>query len=268
MTTLHPGPEIVSHRGGALLWPENSRIAFENTTRLAVEAVEFDVHPSRDGRLVVIHDATLERTTDGFGPVADQDWAALSRLILKGSGGAPMLLLEEVIAIFRQTPLALRLKIKCGVGRKPYPGLPATVVAALRDGGMLDRTILTSFQLPTVVEAVRHGPPRMHAWLVTPDAQVDLGLDGVIALARRSAVPMLALRWNMLHAAAVAEVRAASIGIGGWACNDAAAIGRMFDLGVDVFTTDRPDLAIARRAGQDTVGSSTSRSQSPTTLIA
>ena len=62
--------DIASHRGGALLWPENSRIAFEQTAKLPVEQVEFDVHPTRDGKLVVIHDDTLDRTTDGKGPVA------------------------------------------------------------------------------------------------------------------------------------------------------------------------------------------------------
>jgi glycerophosphoryl diester phosphodiesterase len=71
--------DIASHRGGALLWPENSRIAFENTAKLQVEQVEFDVHPTRDGKLVVIHDDTLDRTTDGKGPVAAQDWAAPCR---------------------------------------------------------------------------------------------------------------------------------------------------------------------------------------------
>src|SRR5262249_59777958 len=80
--------DIASHRGGALLWPENSALAFKQTARLPVEQVEFDVHPSRDGRLVVIHDATLERTTDGTGAVCQHDWADLARLILKGSGGA------------------------------------------------------------------------------------------------------------------------------------------------------------------------------------
>jgi glycerophosphoryl diester phosphodiesterase len=64
--------EIAAHRGGALLWPENSRLAFENTTRLAVEQVEFDVHFSADRQLVVIHDATLDRTTDGSGPICEQ----------------------------------------------------------------------------------------------------------------------------------------------------------------------------------------------------
>ena len=97
--------DIASHRGGALLWPENSRIAFENTTKLAVEQVEFDVHPTRDGKLVVIHDDTLDRTTDGRGPVAVQDWSTLSKLVLKGTGGQRMLLLDEVIEIFRPTPI-------------------------------------------------------------------------------------------------------------------------------------------------------------------
>src|SRR4249920_900103 len=70
-----PMTDIASHRGGALLWPENSRIAFENTAKLPVEQVEFDVHPTRDGQLVVIHDDTLDRTTDGHGPVCAHDWA-------------------------------------------------------------------------------------------------------------------------------------------------------------------------------------------------
>ena len=81
--------DIASHRGGALLWPENSSIAFENTAKLPVEEqVEFDVHPTRDGKLVVIHDDTLDRTTDGKGPVATRDWAELSKVVLKGTGGS------------------------------------------------------------------------------------------------------------------------------------------------------------------------------------
>src|SRR5262249_2681845 len=95
-----PMTDIASHRGGALLWPENSRIAFENPAKLPVEQVEFDVHPTRDGKLVVIHDDTLDRTTDGTGPVATRDWAELSQLALKGTGGQRMLLLDEVIEIF------------------------------------------------------------------------------------------------------------------------------------------------------------------------
>src|SRR5436305_13604052 len=101
--------DIVSHRGGSLLWPENSRIAFENTARLPVAAVEFDIHPYSDGKLVVMHDAALDRTTTGTGPVAHHYCAALSRLILKASGGAKLLQLHEVLEICRPTIIMIRL---------------------------------------------------------------------------------------------------------------------------------------------------------------
>jgi|HubBroStandDraft_3_1064219.scaffolds.fasta_scaffold31916_2 glycerophosphoryl diester phosphodiesterase len=242
--------DIASHRGGALLWAENSRLAFEQTAKLPVEQVEFDVHPSRDGRLVVIHDATLERTTDGAGAVCQRDWAELSKLILKGSGGQRMLLLDEVIEIFRPTKIILRLEMKAGPGRVPYPDHPARIVASLKAADILDRTVMTSFQLGTTAEVPRHGKPMRQVWLVTPETQIDIGLPAVIDLARKNGVPMLGLRSNLLDAPTVAKVREAGLGIGGWACNDAAAIAKMFDLGVDVFTTDRPDLALNIRAGR------------------
>jgi glycerophosphoryl diester phosphodiesterase len=242
--------DIASHRGGALLWAENSRLAFEQTAKLPVEQVEFDVQPSRAGRLVVIHDATLERTTDGAGAVCQHDWAELSKLILKGSGGQRMLLLDEVIEIFRPTKIILRLEMKAGPGRVPYPDHPARIVASLKAADILDRTVMTSFQLGTTAEVPRHGKPMRQVWLVTPETQIDIGLPAVIDLARKNGVPMLGLRSNLLDAPTVAKVREAGLGIGGWACNDAAAIAKMFDLGVDVFTTDRPDLALNIRAGR------------------
>jgi glycerophosphoryl diester phosphodiesterase len=241
--------DIVSHRGGALLWPENSRMAFENTTALPVEQVEFDVHFSRDRALVVIHDATLDRTTDGSGPVADKDWTALSDLILRGTGGQTMLLLEEVIAIFRPTPIGLRLEIKPDAHRRLYPGLPERIVDALADHDMLQRTIVTSFQIDSISHAIARGRPKGTIWLVTPDVQVDIGLAAACDLAVRRGVSMLGVRSTMLNEAVVGTVREAGLGISAWACNDAATIARILALGVDSMTTDRPDLALKLRAG-------------------
>jgi glycerophosphoryl diester phosphodiesterase len=230
------------------LWAENSPLAFENTAKLPVEQVEFDVHPTRDGRLVVIHDETLDRTTDGKGPVAAQDWADLSKLILKGSGGQRMLLLEEVMDIFRPTKIVLRLEIKTGPNRVPYPEPHvANVMRAVAAGGMLDRTVITSFQLGTVVEALRHGTPQRSVWLVAPMIQVDIGLAAIIHAAKINGVATLGLHGPLLDAPTVAAVRKAGLGIGGWACNTPALIAKMFETGVDVFTTDRPDLALAER---------------------
>lgn len=242
--------EIASHRGGAQVWPENSPTAFRQTTRLAVEQVEFDVHPSRDGRLVVHHDATLDRTTSGTGPVCDQDWADLARLTLKGTQAERMLLLEEVIEIFRPTPILLRLEIKPGVGMRRYPGLEAKIMACLAAHGMLERTVITAFPVETLAEVRRHGMPRDLIWLVArPVILLAGGLPTVLDVARRYDVPRLGLHEADLDAAAVETVRGAGLGIGGWAAHEDAAIRRMFALGVDVFTTDRPDRAVAIRAG-------------------
>jgi glycerophosphoryl diester phosphodiesterase len=124
-------------------------------------------------------------------------------------------------------------------------------MAALKAVGVLDRTVMTSFQLGTVADVPHHGKPMRHVWLVTPETQTDIGLQAVIDLARANGVPMLGLRGNVLDAPMVEKVRRAGLGIGGWACNDRAAIAKMFDLGVDVFTTDRPDLALEIRAGRE-----------------
>ncbi len=179
--------------------------------------------------------------------MAARDWAKLSRFTLKGTGGQRMLLLDEVIEIFRPTDIVLRLEIKCGPDRVPYPGHPEKVIAALKQARVLERSVVTSFQLDTVLQAANHGQPMRHVWLVLPQLQVDLGLGRVVATAKEAGVPMLGLRHNTLNAEVVATVRKAGLGIGGWACNDAEAIARLLDLEVDVFTTDRPDLAIAQR---------------------
>ncbi len=243
--------DIASHRGGALLWPENSRIAFENTARLAVEQVEFDVYPSRDGRLVVIHDATLDRTTDGTGPVAAQDWATLQKLVLRSAAGQRLLLLDEVIDIFKPTPILLRLEIKPDHTRRPYANHVPKIIDILRQADMLARTIITSFQIESLMEVAACGQPRQRIWLVAPDVQRDIGgAKGIVAVARAHGIAMVGLHQRDLNPAVVAALRAGELMVGGWGCNDADAIARMFALGVAVFTTDRPDLAIQLRAAR------------------
>ena len=117
--------EIIAHRGGALLWPENSRTAITNAVRLGVDQVQVDVHPTRDGRIAVIHDATLERTTDGVGAVAARSWAELSALTLQGTKGEGIPSLGEVVDLLRPSRATLRIEIKADVAKRIYPGFSA-----------------------------------------------------------------------------------------------------------------------------------------------
>src|SRR3954462_168856 len=73
-------PQVFAHRGGAASRPENTMAAFDHGLSLGADGLEFDVHLSRDGVVVVHHDKTLERTTNGSGPVADKTAAELAAL--------------------------------------------------------------------------------------------------------------------------------------------------------------------------------------------
>src|SRR5207344_689588 len=82
-------PQVFAHRGGAALRPENTLLAFDHGLSLGADGLEFDVHLSRDGVVVVHHDQTLDRTTDGAGAVAALTAAELGRLDAAYHFGAP-----------------------------------------------------------------------------------------------------------------------------------------------------------------------------------
>ena len=75
-----PRPLIMAHQGGEKQWPSNTLLAFRQARRLGVDVLDMDVHLSRDGELVLMHDTTVDRTTDGHGAIGDLTWAELSRL--------------------------------------------------------------------------------------------------------------------------------------------------------------------------------------------
>ena len=105
-------PAIAAHRGGASLWPENSLTAFRGALGLGVDLVECDVHQTRDGEVLVVHDPTLERTTTGRGAVRDVAWAELAAVTVRGTSGERVPRLADVLALLRPAPVGLLLEIK------------------------------------------------------------------------------------------------------------------------------------------------------------
>jgi len=240
---------IASHRGGSLEAPENSPTSFRHTAGLGVEQVEFDIHPTSDGHIVVIHDATLERTTDGVGSVAARTLAELRRLVIKGTQTDRIMTLPEVIELFRPTGIGLRMEVKSDVEHQPYPGLLGQALRLLDAAGMRGRTVLTSFLAPIVGEAVQAPGLAGRIWLVAPVVMDDCGLEGVVAAAEAHAIGHVGIRANRLDGRVLAHLRSAGLGVGAWAVNDADSVRKVLALGVEVFTTDIPTTALALRAG-------------------
>lgn len=239
---------IASHRGGAILWPENSPTAFHQTARLPVEQVEFDVHLSADGEVVVIHDPTLDRTTEAQGPVAARLMAELARIRLKGTGGETIPTLAEVAAIFAPTPIGLRMELKVGADGTSYPGMLAKSATVLAEAGLLGRTTVSSFRLELAAEAAadaRFGGRAI--WLVSRTCWREAGTPGVVAAAKAAGVGAIAPHSMDCDAGAVEACRVAGLSVGAYAGNGEETVRRLLGLGIDVFTTDDPVTALRLR---------------------
>lgn len=247
---------IASHRGGADLWPENSRLAFTHTTEMDVELVEFDVHQTRDNVLVVHHDALIDRMTDGRGPIADFSYEELMRHIIIGSNGETIPTLKEVIAIFKPSKVDLRLEIKSRADGAGYDGMEQRILAELIASEMVERTMITSFQLPRLdalklalaEKDIAREALRGIMWLASPVTVAQLGWKGVIGALAAHDVREIGLRAEAIDETVITLFEESGIMVHAWAAHTHAAAKAMFDYGVASFTTDRPDLAIAARA--------------------
>lgn len=147
---------VIAHRGASAHEPENTLRAFLRAAELGAEWVELDVHLSADGVPVVIHDAHLERSTDGCGLVAEQTLAALRRL--DAGAGERIPTLAEVIEACRGC-LGLYIELKA-------PGTPAAVLAALKRAGPGVTAVCGSFDASLVQEVGALAPDMLTALLV------------------------------------------------------------------------------------------------------
>jgi glycerophosphoryl diester phosphodiesterase len=242
--------DIASHRGGARLWPENSRLAFRNSAALPVDFIEFDIHRSRDGVLFVHHDALLGRTAAGSGAVGDKDWAELRAVELIGTDGETIPSLDEVLDILAPSGIKLRIELKTRQGGERYAGIEAEIVARLKERGLLDRTVFTSFDLPTLGELAVLAPATPTIWLIAErlleSSSRDIG--ALCRTARAVGVKELAVKISAMQDDDVAACRAEGVRLGFFAAHDEPAIRRAFAARASAFTTDRPDLALELKA--------------------
>jgi glycerophosphoryl diester phosphodiesterase len=239
--------EIASHRGGAFLWPENSLLAFRNALGLLAEQLELDVHLSADGEPVVMYDPTLDRTTDGAGPVRARTMAELRRVRLRGTGGEGVPSLADAATLVRDAGKVLRLEIKADGEGRPYPAVVPACLAVLDRLGMRGRTVLMSFQPATVAEAAAAGGLRRTVLLLDSRPWRGMGAANAAGLARACGAGEIGLAIGEWDPAAVGSFRAAGFGVGAWSANHEASIRAGFDLGLDAIATDDPPLALRLR---------------------
>ena len=242
-------PLFAAHRGGAALWPENSLLAFRNALALGADFLELDVHLSRDGEVMVIHDATIDRTTDGSGPVREHTAAELRALHLKDRGGAPTAepvpTLDEVVDLAAAGQRQMLLEIKTDDRKRRYPGIEEKVMA------VLDRYRFTSFAIVMAFERetwrrVREIRPDARAGaLYSARALPATAIEPELQALRQAGIGFVGLDQRLVTADVARQARLAGLTLGVWTVNERDAIERFIGQGVGVVITDRPDLAKA-----------------------
>lgn len=239
-------PFFAAHRGGALLWPENSLLAFRNALALGADYIELDVHLSRDGAVVVIHDATLDRTTTGRGPVREHTLAELGALRLRDRGGAvtdePVPTLEQAVALAAASRRQLLVEIKLDDRKRRYPGIEEKVLAVLDRQGFVPFAVVMAFEAETW-RRVRELRPDARAGALYSARQWPAAVDGELETLRAAGVAFVGLAQAAVNAEVARKARQAGLALGVWTVNERAAIERFIGQGVSLVITDRPDLA-------------------------
>jgi len=217
-------PLVLGHRGSPARAPENTLLAFRLALEEGADGVELDVQPGGDGTAVVIHDATLDRTTDRRGAVAALSWEEVSAARSR-SEAVPRL--EQAAAWAAESGAWLNVEIKS-------PGAEAASVAAIEAAGVLDRTFFSSF-LPDVVARVGELAPHAARFLLS-----ERWDDVARATARRLGVRGVCLHHSAATPAALAELQGAGLDVVVWTVDDSRRLRELLRAGVRGVITNHP----------------------------
>jgi glycerophosphoryl diester phosphodiesterase len=246
--------QIIAHRGASGLAPENTMAAFRLAVRLGATAIETDVQMSRDGHLLLIHDGTLRRTTDGRGRVSSKTFEELRRLdagswfpkrLLKRRhgerrfAGERIPAIEELFALAREHKLSLYLEIKTPC----RAGIERALVAAIRNNGLQDSCAIICFDAE-VLRRVRK-----------IDSEISLGylcekrIASAVTRAANLGARFILPRADRVSARLIADARANGLHIVTWTVDKSLQMKRLIALGLDGIMSDFPDrLAAAVRS--------------------
>lgn len=251
-----PRPLVFAHRGGCALGPENTTAAFDIGAAAGADGLELDVHLSSDGVVVVCHDPTLDRTTNGTGPVARLTADELARVdagyqfvdrtgahAFRGQGvGIPTL--PEVLRRYPEHRIIVEMKVDS-------PEMGAAVAEAVRAAGAAERVCAAGYG-PRSLLAARTALPEMATSACHPEVRLALyrswsGWPVRRVPYRGYQVPERAGLLRVVSPRFVRHAHDAGLSVQVWTVDEEAEMKRLLAWGVDGLISNRPDMAVATR---------------------
>ncbi len=248
-------PVLIAHRGLRARVPEHTTPSLEAAIAAGAEMIEVDARFTRDRVLVLMHDATVDRTTNGTGPIAELTWDEVARLDAGDPADArlanqPVLRVADVMDLAAAAGVALCLEAK---GETPEEAADVAVALArlVEDRDAIDWAFVSSFdhaalaRARSIVPALLLAPERIPEKGAQPP-----GLAAEQALGLGAAV--IQHRWELIEPDVVEAAHEAGVGIWAWNTNDVASVEHTFDLGVDGIVSDDVTLLVAARDARTT----------------
>jgi glycerophosphoryl diester phosphodiesterase len=231
---------VIAHRGASGHAPENTLAAFKKAVAMGATFIETDLQLSRDARFVAIHDATLNRTTNGEGLVHDMALAELRRLDAGtwfGSeyAGEKIPTLEEILAFSKKNDVVFYLELKPGGSW----GGEHALIGALRESGEIPRTVVISFDASIVLGLRKIEPTLMTGLLY--DGQIENPLERAVEVGARQ----LLVRGDLVTPALLAGARKRDLQVVCWTVNHPAHMRALIAAGVHGIMSDYPDRLIS-----------------------
>ncbi|NBI30963.1 glycerophosphodiester phosphodiesterase [Chengkuizengella marina] len=249
-------PFVIAHRGGAGITPENTLTAFKNAKEIGVDALEFDVHLTKDGEIVVIHDETVDRTTNGTGNVADYTLDELKQLdagyhFVDEQGefsyrgkGVTIPSLREVFENFSELPMIIEIKPE-------NKDLTGKVYEMIKEYGLEDKVIINSFYESVLVWfhefagdeiAIGAGPDTVKKYVISNlfylDRLVSLDVHAFQLPLEQSGIDLASKR-------IIQTLQKRNIAVQYWTINEVEEMEELIDLGVDGIITNYPDRLLS-----------------------
>jgi glycerophosphoryl diester phosphodiesterase len=236
--TRHTGIKVlnIAHRGASACKPENTLEAFTEAFTLGADMIEMDVRRSVDGHLVLLHDETVDRTTNGSGPVSEFTLAQVKAL--DAGLGSRIPSLEEVFSHFVQSDVLLNLEIKC-------PGIETEVVQLVHRRFSRDRVLISSFQ-PAILRGIREIDREMRIGLLVGKTRSLNPVTWVrdtfpLSTFRRLAADTLHPDVHLALPGFIGRCKREGIPLYVWVVDGEPEMRRLIRQGVDGIFTNRPD---------------------------
>lgn len=241
-------PYILGHRGARGLSPENTLPSFHYAAQLGLRAAELDVHLTRDGAVVVIHDHTVDRTTNGSGRVDELTLEEIRALDASASWPPDQIrtVIPTLDEVFRELGPSFMWEVELKIdAQTDTEQLVRATLEIIRTHQLTSRITLTSFDATAVAVARTFAPNQRRGYITSSEPRESL--ERAIGLG----CAQIGIWQGVLTTDIAQAVRKSRLALVGWQGNTAEEMERLFACRVDGFSSDHPDVALAWLAERD-----------------